>query len=176
MLHLDRTELTSLIRLPDFSNSNIHRVVPPPPPQDVHTRWSMVYFIRPSFDASLYPLVDLSPKIAEAASKHPTIGKMEKGITAGQWFKRRIANQRVANRKGPETWAQSRGTERKTFVALFGAAADADASFRRYSNGGLSGPLYTNIHSKLSLKYHLPSPRARREQGFTRMCASQNRV
>ncbi|ORY79744.1 Clavaminate synthase-like protein [Leucosporidium creatinivorum] len=92
-------------------NSNIHRVVPPPPPQDVHTRWSLVYFIRPAFNAALFPLSDLSPKIAEAASQHPTISKMEKGVTAGQWFKRRVAGQRAANRKGPESWGQSRGTE-----------------------------------------------------------------
>lgn len=38
---------------------------------------------------------------------------MDQGITAGQWYKRRIAGQRVANRKGPESWAQSRGTERE---------------------------------------------------------------
>lgn len=73
----------------------------------------MVYFIRPSFDANLFPLVELSPKIAEAAEKHATIGKMEKGVTAGQWFKRRIAGQRAANRTGPESWNKSRGTERK---------------------------------------------------------------
>ena len=96
------------------SNSNIHRVVPPPPPQDVHTRWSLVYFIRPAFDADLYPLVNLSSKIADAAAKHPVMSKMEKGVTAGQWFKRRIINQRAANRKGPETWEQSRGTERES--------------------------------------------------------------
>ncbi|KAK4053174.1 hypothetical protein OIV83_001909 [Microbotryomycetes sp. JL201] len=92
-------------------NSNIHRVVPPPAPQDKYTRWSCVFFIRPYFDAELYPLSDLSPRIKEAAEKHPTMSKLERGITAGDWFKRRIINQRAANRKGPETWQASRGTE-----------------------------------------------------------------
>lgn len=101
----------------------------------------MVYFIRPSFDASLFPLVELSPKIADAASKHPTIGKMEKGVTAGQWFKRRIANQRAANRKGPETWAQSRGTERELprRSALGDETNETDYLLtRRQPHGGLS--------------------------------------
>lgn len=43
-----------------------------------------MYFIRPGFDCDLFPLADLSPKIADAAAKHPTISKLEKGITAGK--------------------------------------------------------------------------------------------
>ncbi|KAK4053176.1 hypothetical protein OIV83_001911 [Microbotryomycetes sp. JL201] len=92
-------------------NSNIHRVIPPPAPQDKYTRWSCVFFIRPYFDCPLEPLSSLSSKIAQNAANHPSISKLEKGVTAGDWFKRRIFNQRVANRKGPETWQASRGTE-----------------------------------------------------------------
>lgn len=43
---------------------------------------------------------------------------LPKGETAGSWFKRRIALQRVKNRKGPETWKESRGTERELFFGL----------------------------------------------------------
>ncbi|GAA6037238.1 hypothetical protein JCM8097_008637 [Rhodosporidiobolus ruineniae] len=91
--------------------SNIHRVVPPPPPQNTHARWSLVYFIRPGFKHELYPLTSLSPLIAAHAAQDPAMQKLEKGTTAGEWFQRRCRLQRVANRKGPETWAQSRGTE-----------------------------------------------------------------
>ncbi|KDE07059.1 hypothetical protein MVLG_02635 [Microbotryum lychnidis-dioicae p1A1 Lamole] len=91
--------------------SNIHRVIPPPPPQDKYTRWSLVYFIRPTFEAALFPLSDLSPKIARVAEENPAMKAIEPGQTAGSWFKRRVSNQRTANRKGPETWTQSRGTE-----------------------------------------------------------------
>lgn len=83
-------------------------MIPPPAPQDQFTRYSLVYFLRPFFDADLSPLSDLSPKIADSAAKHPTISKLEKGITAGDWFKRRIAGQRVKNNI---PWEKSRGTE-----------------------------------------------------------------
>ncbi|GJN87342.1 hypothetical protein Rhopal_000291-T1 [Rhodotorula paludigena] len=91
--------------------SNIHRVIPPPAPQNVHARWSLVYFIRPGFDNPLRPLSDKSELIRENAEKDPAMLAMPKDATAGSWYKRRISLQRVANRKGPETWAQSRGTE-----------------------------------------------------------------
>ncbi|KAK4058627.1 hypothetical protein OIO90_000071 [Microbotryomycetes sp. JL221] len=89
-------------------NSNIHRVIPPPAPQNKYTRWSCVFFIRPFFDCPLEPLSDRSSLIAERAQAHPVISKMEKGVTAGDWFKRRIRNQRVAN---GVPWEKSRGTE-----------------------------------------------------------------
>lgn len=94
-------------------HSNVHRVVPPPGDQAKFTRWSLVFFLRPSFDEELYPLTKESEQIAEAAKKHPTISKLQPGVTAGEWFFRRVAGQRSANRKGPESWKQSRGTERK---------------------------------------------------------------
>ncbi|TNY21411.1 hypothetical protein DMC30DRAFT_416084 [Rhodotorula diobovata] len=91
--------------------SNIHRVVPPPAPQNMHARWSLVYFLRPGYDNPLRPLSDKSEIIRAHAEKDPAMQALPKGETAGSWFKRRIVNQRAANRKGPETWAASRGTE-----------------------------------------------------------------
>ncbi|GAA5855802.1 hypothetical protein JCM8547_000361 [Rhodosporidiobolus lusitaniae] len=97
--------------------SNIHRVVPPPPPQDKDPRWSLVYFIRPGFDNELYPLVDKSEKVKAHAEQDPAMKALKPGSTAGEWFKRRVTKQRAANRKGPETWAESRGTEHSPAVA-----------------------------------------------------------
>ncbi|GEM06813.1 oxidoreductase,Oxoglutarate/iron-dependent oxygenase family [Rhodotorula toruloides] len=91
--------------------SNIHRVIPPPPPQDKDERWSLVYFIRPGFDNPLRPLSDKSDIVKAHAENDPAMQALPKDATAGDWYKRRIKLQRVANRKGPETWAQSRGTE-----------------------------------------------------------------
>lgn len=88
-----------------------HRVIPPPPPQHKYTRWSAVMFCRPNAEADLYPLINLSPKIAEAAATNPVMSQMEKGITAGGWYKRRIAGQRVKN---GISWNLSRGTERES--------------------------------------------------------------
>jgi hypothetical protein len=102
-------------------HSNVHRVVPPPGEQANFTRWSLVFFLRPSFDEELYPLVHESEAIAEAAKVHPTISKLQTGITAGEWFFRRVAGQRSANRKGPESWKQSRGTERESPTTSFAA-------------------------------------------------------
>ncbi|GAA5852360.1 hypothetical protein JCM9279_001174 [Rhodotorula babjevae] len=91
--------------------SNIHRVIPPPPPQNQDPRWSLVYFLRPGFDNPLAPISDQSDIIRQHADKDPAMQALPKGETAGSWFKRRVTNQRAANRKGPETWAASRGTE-----------------------------------------------------------------
>ncbi|GAA5821170.1 hypothetical protein JCM10212_002574 [Sporobolomyces blumeae] len=96
--------------------SNIHRVIPPPPPQDTFPRWSLVNFLRPGFAQPLSPLSSLSPTIAAHAEKDESMRALPQGLTAGDWFKRRIKNQRAANRKGPETWAQSRGTEHSPAV------------------------------------------------------------
>jgi len=88
--------------------SNLHRVVPPPGAQSNFTRWSLVYFLRPATSAILEPLTQ-SPIVAAASQNN----KLEVGenVTAGEWFARRVKNQRVANRTGPETWRASRGTE-----------------------------------------------------------------
>lgn len=64
-----------------LSRSNIHRVVTPPGEQSKHVRWSLVNFLRPSFDEELFPLGHLSPQIAEAAAKDPVMSKLERGTT-----------------------------------------------------------------------------------------------
>ncbi|KAA1474572.1 Clavaminate synthase-like protein [Dentipellis sp. KUC8613] len=94
--------------------SNLHRVVPPPKAQGAFERWSLVYFTRPGEGQMLEPLSSESTLIAEAAAKSD--GKFNTGVTAGAWFARRIKNQRIKNRTGPETWKASRGTEHKPDV------------------------------------------------------------
>jgi len=100
------------LSLPLLPRTQIHRVIPPPPPQNKDPRWSLVYFLRPGFDNPLAPLSDKSNIIRQHAEHDPAMQALPKGETAGSWFKRRVTNQRAANRKGPETWAASRGTER----------------------------------------------------------------
>ncbi|KAK7051466.1 hypothetical protein VNI00_004440 [Paramarasmius palmivorus] len=92
-------------------HSNIHRVVPPPGAQSKFERWSLVYFTRPGASVVLRPLSDLSEDIATAIKNRPDAESLNTGVTAEEWFARRIKNQRMNNRKGPETWEASRGTE-----------------------------------------------------------------
>jgi isopenicillin N synthase-like dioxygenase len=90
--------------------SNLHRVVQPP---GEHTRWSLVFFTRPGESMVLEPMANLSEAVAEAISKPENARFQTGGTTAGEWFARRIKNQRIKNRKGPETWKASRGTEHR---------------------------------------------------------------
>jgi isopenicillin N synthase-like dioxygenase len=90
--------------------SNIHRVVPPPGAQAEYERWSLVFFTRPTSSKVLRALVESSPIIADAVKKQPD-RNFESGYTAAEWLARRVRNQRINNRKGPDTWAASRGTE-----------------------------------------------------------------
>ncbi|KZV94738.1 Clavaminate synthase-like protein [Exidia glandulosa HHB12029] len=92
--------------------SNLHRVVPPPKAQAAFERWSLVFFTRPGYSQLLEPLVNDSPLIAAAVGS-ALPGRFSTGATAKEWFTRRIKNQRIANRAGPETWRESRGTEHK---------------------------------------------------------------
>jgi len=96
--------------------SNIHRVVPPPGRQAEHERWSLVFFTRPGNSQVLRALVEDSPVIRAAVQKNQD-RDFDTGSTAGEWFARRIMYQRINNRKGPETWAASRGTEHTPGVA-----------------------------------------------------------
>ncbi|KZT27608.1 Clavaminate synthase-like protein [Neolentinus lepideus HHB14362 ss-1] len=91
--------------------SNLHRVVPPPGIQSALERWSLVFFTRPGNSSILEPLTDQSNIIAKAAATYLPVKHM--GSTAGDWFARRMKNQRINNRTGPETWRDSRGTEFK---------------------------------------------------------------
>ncbi|KAI9448424.1 Clavaminate synthase-like protein [Lactarius indigo] len=92
--------------------SNLHRVVPPPKAQALFERWSLVFFTRPGHSVPLAPLIKESTLVAEAAARAPE-SRYATGSTAGDWFRRRIQNQRIKNRTGPETWMASRGTEHK---------------------------------------------------------------
>ncbi|KAJ7130791.1 hypothetical protein C8R43DRAFT_1025016 [Mycena crocata] len=96
--------------------SNLHRVVPPPGAQSQFERWSLVYFTRPGNSVQLRALVEDSPVIAEAVASTPD-KSFETGCTSLEWFTRRIKNQRMKNRTGPETWMNSRGTEHKVEAA-----------------------------------------------------------
>ena len=91
--------------------SNMHRVVAPPGNQAELERWSLVFFTRPGNSVPLRALVEDSPIIAEAVKNAPADKHFETGVTAYEWFVRRIKNQRIKNRTGPETWMASRGTE-----------------------------------------------------------------
>ncbi|KAI5116024.1 hypothetical protein M0805_002261 [Coniferiporia weirii] len=95
--------------------SNLHRVVPPPGAQAAHPRWSLVYFTRPSNNMQLRALTDESGMIKEAIGRMTPEErkKFEPNATASEWFARRIRNQRIGNRTGPETWRASRGMEHK---------------------------------------------------------------
>ncbi|EMD41147.1 hypothetical protein CERSUDRAFT_80784 [Gelatoporia subvermispora B] len=97
--------------------SNLHRVVPPPKEQGNYERWSLVFFTRPGNSIELRPLADESRLIAEAVEKLPSRDTLFTGATAKDWFARRIKNQRIKNRTGPETWKASRGMEHKPEAA-----------------------------------------------------------
>ncbi|KAI9466616.1 Clavaminate synthase-like protein [Lactarius psammicola] len=85
-------------------HSNLHRVVPPPKAQALFDRRSLVFFTRPGHSDSTL--------IAEAAARAPE-GRYATGVTAGEWYERRVQNRRIKNQSGPETWMASRGTEHK---------------------------------------------------------------
>ncbi|CCM03873.1 uncharacterized protein FIBRA_06024 [Fibroporia radiculosa] len=97
--------------------SNLHRVVPPPGDQGQHERWSLVFFTRPENDVILEALTNESPIVAEAFLRAPDSSVFTTGQTAKEWFSRRVKLQRSKNRKGPETWRASRGTEHRPHVA-----------------------------------------------------------
>ncbi|EJD07621.1 Clavaminate synthase-like protein [Fomitiporia mediterranea MF3/22] len=88
--------------------SNLHRVA-------AHTRWSVVFFTRPGNEVHLHPLTNKSNAIKATVSRMfpEERAKYEPDATAIEWFARRIRNQRIKNRTGPETWRASRGMEHK---------------------------------------------------------------
>jgi len=91
-------------------HSNNHRVVTPPGEQAAFERWSLVYFTRPADRVVLRALVEDSEMIAEAVARKP-VKKFETNSTSKEWIARRVKYMRTNNRKGPETWLASRGTE-----------------------------------------------------------------
>ncbi|KAJ3561264.1 hypothetical protein NP233_g10302 [Leucocoprinus birnbaumii] len=90
--------------------SNMHRVLPPPGEQSAYERWSLVFFTRPGNSKVLRALGESSPVIAKSVASKPE-KNFDTGVTAKEWFARRVKYQRIANRKGPESWMSSRGTE-----------------------------------------------------------------
>ncbi|KAJ7721834.1 hypothetical protein DFH07DRAFT_760243 [Mycena maculata] len=91
--------------------SNMHRVVNPPGAQGKNYRFSLVYFARPQDSVVLRALVEDSPLIAGAIAKVADPNKFNQGVTAAEWFARRVKYTRIKNRKGPETWMVGRGME-----------------------------------------------------------------
>ncbi|THV05873.1 Clavaminate synthase-like protein [Dendrothele bispora CBS 962.96] len=91
--------------------SNIHRVVPPPGDQSKLDRWSLVFFFRPGNSVLLRALTEQSPIIADAVNNADESINFNPGETAEEWFVRRSKYQLLSNRKGPETYMASRGTE-----------------------------------------------------------------
>ncbi|PFH45782.1 hypothetical protein AMATHDRAFT_71100 [Amanita thiersii Skay4041] len=89
--------------------SNLHRVVPPPGEQSKLERWSLVFFIRPGNSVILNARTE-SKMIADSVKKNAH-RDFNTGSTAEAWFARRVKYQRINNRKGPESWQASRGTE-----------------------------------------------------------------
>ncbi|KAI0756397.1 Clavaminate synthase-like protein [Daedaleopsis nitida] len=92
--------------------SNMHRVMPPPGHQSRYERYSVAFFTRPKDSAVLRPLAEKSRMIADAATSNPR-EEYNSGATAGEWTSRRIRKLRLKNRRGPETWYESKGTERQ---------------------------------------------------------------
>lgn len=80
--------------------SALHRVVPPPGPQAAHARWSLVFFTRPASDEPLRVLADESELVRERVKRmdEEERKRYEPGVTASEWFARRIRNQRIKNR------------------------------------------------------------------------------
>lgn len=70
---------------------------PPPKEQGKYERWSLVFFTRPGNSIELCALSDQSALIAEAEARAPE-GRFQTGVTAYEWFTRRIKNQRINNR------------------------------------------------------------------------------
>ncbi|KAL5536855.1 hypothetical protein ACEPAF_678 [Sanghuangporus sanghuang] len=85
--------------------SNLHRVVPAPGAQAAYTRWPLVFFTRPGNDVYLRPLTDESQVVRTAVARmNEEVRKTyHPDATAREWFARRIMNQRIKNRTGPET-------------------------------------------------------------------------
>ncbi|TFY81439.1 hypothetical protein EWM64_g2570 [Hericium alpestre] len=72
--------------------------------------------MRPSNDVLLEPLVEESDVIKAAVHAAPE-GKYATGVTAEEWFRRRVSGRRAKNYAGPEAWKASRGTEDQSVYA-----------------------------------------------------------
>ena len=71
--------------------SNMHRIVPPPFPQNAFSRWSVVFFTRPGYGQILRVLKEESDVIRgvyEGMGEEER-GRYEPNVTAREWHKRR---------------------------------------------------------------------------------------
>lgn len=75
--------------------------MPPPGAQAAFERWSCGFFTRPGSSVVLSALTDESEMIKEAVEKATPEVKatFNTGVTSGDWFRRRIKNHRIKNRK-----------------------------------------------------------------------------
>lgn len=83
---------------PATANTFIHLFRPPPREQSKYERWSLVFFTRPSNTVPLHALTEESPVIKDAVAKVADPETFNPNSTAGEWFTRRIKNQRIKNR------------------------------------------------------------------------------
>ncbi|KAL5526716.1 hypothetical protein ACEPAF_8441 [Sanghuangporus sanghuang] len=85
--------------------SNLHRIVPPPGAQRTYTRWSVVFFSRPSHNVPLRALEESDTiKAAIARMSLEDQAKHRPGMTQGDWYARRVSKERIKNMKSPKTW------------------------------------------------------------------------
>lgn len=71
---------------------------PPPREQSKFERWSLVFFTRPDSSVGMRALTEQSPLIADAVAKASHPEAFDPNSNAGEWFARRIKNQRIKNR------------------------------------------------------------------------------
>ncbi|CCL98143.1 uncharacterized protein FIBRA_00137 [Fibroporia radiculosa] len=90
--------------------SSLHRVMPPPGAQSRFERYSIAFFTRPRDSVVLRALKEHSHVVAGACARAPPRA-VDTGSTSAEWISRRIKKLRLNNRKGPETWYASMGTE-----------------------------------------------------------------
>lgn len=102
--------------------SNVHRVMPPPGAQAQFERYSISFFTRPRNSVILRAQREHSDMVAKAVASAPD-GAFETGSTSAEWISRRIRKLRLNNRKGPETWYASMGTEHDGIKRRAGAVA-----------------------------------------------------
>lgn len=86
--------------------SNLHRVVSPPGLQASETRYSLVYFSRPEHDVILRRL-----KGGLIDEQRMSGSEDEEGVKSKDWLLRRAMGRKIEFFKGPESWANAKGTE-----------------------------------------------------------------
>lgn len=94
--------------------SALHRVLPAPGEQAYHTRWSVVFFLRPGGDIMLHALTEESSTVADAIAcmTEEDRKKFYPNQTASEWHARRVKGRKVAsNKKKSDSYQNSAGME-----------------------------------------------------------------